>query len=568
LHIAASHRLIAIAAALAAILVMPSAAGAQREPAHGAAEFRDSIGIGTHITYYDTAYGDWARIVDKLDELGIDHLRDGIYANSGSQWRDWNERYYRAVELAAAHGKRFVFSMGEPNYWGGTLDELIDVAGGRLRNAIALLEGPNEYDLFHPGENWDDEVRDYQRELYRRVKEHPTLRDLPVAGPSIVFRDNEVRLGKLDDALDLGNIHPYSGGEPPGPTTRFKRNDVRDISGDKPVIVTETGYHNAMAAREGQPPVSEDVGASYLLRTYLENFRDGVGRTYAYEFIDERPDVGLLDPEQHFGLLRNDFSEKPAFSGLKLMLARLGRPGRVETGAIELGFTGDMTGVQRLLLQESNRRFILLLWQTASEWDQQRRLPRGVPERDVTVELPGEANVTVTRFARQRGSSGRGNSRRVALSLPADPIMVELDFATPPPGAEGTTVPPGAESPLPGVTVPGAVECRRPKLKGGLALTRPGTDARFLSRRSRRNTVRVEVCVARSGRATVELVTRAKRPRALARRKLTLKAGRRVTRDLRWKGRAKHRRLTARVRYRQTGAKRDRILKGRLVLAR
>ena len=46
----------------------------------------------------------------------------------------------------------------------------------------------------------------------------------------------------------------------------------------------------------------------------IEHFRAGIPRTYAYELIDEKPDAALTDPEQHFGLLRNDFSEKPAFT--------------------------------------------------------------------------------------------------------------------------------------------------------------------------------------------------------------------------------------------------------------
>jgi hypothetical protein len=68
---------------------------------------RDSIGVVTHIVYYDTAYGDWDKIVWRLWELGVGHVRDGVYANPG--WRDWNERYYRAVEQAASLGIKFDF---------------------------------------------------------------------------------------------------------------------------------------------------------------------------------------------------------------------------------------------------------------------------------------------------------------------------------------------------------------------------------------------------------------------------------------------------------------------------
>jgi hypothetical protein len=55
----------------------------------------------------------------------------------------------------------------------------------------------------------------------------------------------------------------------------------------------------------------------YLLRTFLEHFKGGIARTYAYELLDEKPDRGLRDPEQHFGPLRQDFTPKPAFTALR-----------------------------------------------------------------------------------------------------------------------------------------------------------------------------------------------------------------------------------------------------------
>src|SRR3954462_2225113 len=84
--------------------------------------FRDSVGVVTHIVYFDTPYGDWNRVVARLDELGVRHLREGVYANPAPQWRDWNERYYQAVELAAAHGIRFDFGLNPPGRGTGSVD--------------------------------------------------------------------------------------------------------------------------------------------------------------------------------------------------------------------------------------------------------------------------------------------------------------------------------------------------------------------------------------------------------------------------------------------------------------
>src|SRR5829696_9102109 len=123
-----------LAAVLGLAAVAP-AANAETVRPRSAAAFADSVGVSTHIVFYSSAYGAWPRVVDRLQELGVRHLRDGVYGNPSAQWRAWNERYYRAVELASTRGMRFLFGMGRPGNQSGTLDELAAVVGGRLRHA-------------------------------------------------------------------------------------------------------------------------------------------------------------------------------------------------------------------------------------------------------------------------------------------------------------------------------------------------------------------------------------------------------------------------------------------------
>ena len=191
------------------------AAAADNTMPRSAAAFRDSVGVTTHIVYFDTPYGDWERVVDRLDELGVRHLRDGANGNPGPEWRDWNERYYRAVELAADRGMRFLFEMGRPGNRTGTLDELLAVVGGRLRRATEALEAPNEFDHFNGGPRWPAALRDYTERLYRGAKAHPALRSLPVLGPSLGTWEGPRRAGDHRAWLDRGNIHPYTGGASP-----------------------------------------------------------------------------------------------------------------------------------------------------------------------------------------------------------------------------------------------------------------------------------------------------------------------------------------------------------------
>jgi hypothetical protein len=548
---------VAVAACLAA-LALPAAASAEPVRAVSAADFRDSIGVNTHVSFYDTVYGEWSRLVEKLDDLGIDHLRDGAFANPSPQWRDWNERHYQALELAAAHGKRFSLVMGEPNFGGGTIDQLIAAVGGRLRGVVDRLEGPNEYDMYHGGPNWPDELRAYQRELYAKASAHPTLREVPMIGPSLVFPDSDAKLGRLEEALDAGNFHPYTGGDQPSPGhTKHQMDEARRVSGSEPMYATEAGYHNALAATHGQPPVPEDVAASYLLRLYLEHFRGGVTRTYIYELIDHKPDPALLEPEHHFGLLRNNFSEKPAFTAIQRLLRLVGRPAQTTPSTLDLRIEGETTDVQSLLLKKDARHYTLALWQYRKEWDPQYRRRVTVPPRQVQLVLPDAAEVTVSRPARADDPILRTRGREVSISAPADPLLVDLEFPEDE-KAPGRPAPPATPSDA----------CPTLKRDGGVVLARSGANARVRRHPSRRRALRFDVCAATAGRAVLEI--RGARGRRFARRKLIVAGARPTSVKLSWtrksqrRGLAKGRTVVARVRYLPAGKKREVVLSGRL----
>lgn len=415
-------------AAGACLLAIAPAASADAVAPKSAPAFRDSVGVVTHIVYYDTAYADWSRAVARLDELGVRHLREGVYGNPAPQWRDWNERYYRAVELAADHGIRFTFGMGRPGDGGGTIDDRIRVLSGRLRHAAEALEAPNEFDKYVGGPKWPSVLSAYGRELYRKVKANPKLRSLPVLGPSFATSDGPARVGDQRAWMDVGNIHPYTGGQSPDPAhirTELARASVT-AGHRKPVWATEAGFHNAVRSTLGQPPVSERAGAVYLLRTFLEHFRSGIRRTYAYELIDEKPDPRLRDAEQHFGLLRHDFSRKPAFKALKNLLTLVGRGNeRPQLRRLRMQVSG--APVRRVVLQKADGTYLVALWRDDSVWDAVRRRTLRVPPRTVVLRLPTAGRVTRSNplvSARTRRLPLHG--RRVRVAVAGEPIVLHV----------------------------------------------------------------------------------------------------------------------------------------------
>jgi hypothetical protein len=421
----------ALAACLSAACLLATVPAASAYPVtpKSAPVFLDSVGVVTHAVYYDTAYGNWPKVVARLRELGVRHVRDGVYANPTLEWRDWNERYYRAIDLAAAQGIRFTFGMGSPGSQTGTVDELVAIVANRLRSAAEALEAPNEFDKYGPPRHWRSRLSAYGRELYRKAKANPSLRSLPVLGPSFATTRAPKLFGDQRSWMDVGNVHPYTGGLSPDPDhLRTELRRARAVSGGKPVWATEVGFHNAMRATSGQPPVSESVAAMYLLRTFLEDFRSGIRRTFAYELVDEKPERARRDPEQHFGLLRHDMTRKPAFNALKNLLKLVGRDDRRPSlRPIRLDVSSKGADVRRLVLQKADGTYLVALWRLASAWDRDRQRPLRVRPRPVTVTVPGAARVAVADPVVSPASRRlRLQGGRVHLQLAGRPLVLSI----------------------------------------------------------------------------------------------------------------------------------------------
>ncbi|MBV9918923.1 MAG: hypothetical protein JO153_20665, partial [Solirubrobacterales bacterium] len=89
---------------LLVLLGGPQLARAGIDPAPAGA-FSDSIGINTHVVNGDSAYGDWPRVLALLGELGVRHVRDGVYGNPNWVW--FNDYFQSRVRQAARQGVRF-----------------------------------------------------------------------------------------------------------------------------------------------------------------------------------------------------------------------------------------------------------------------------------------------------------------------------------------------------------------------------------------------------------------------------------------------------------------------------
>jgi hypothetical protein len=405
-----------ISAILALVLVSHALAPtSEAEPARAADAFVDFIGVNTHLGYGDTAYSNYEGIVKpRLLELGVRHIRDGTF----------NDDVLRKYLDLGAHGIRVLLITDSTH--------AVERAQ-KLHSTLFAVEGVNEPDA--RGGEWVSRIRAEQQRLYEAVKGNPSTKDVPVLVSSLAnLRDSPAKLGDLTGRLDFGNMHPYAAGHPPsqhwgwGLSMEKAVAEGRKVSGDKPIVVTECGYHNC-TEEKGHPGVTEPAEAKYLPRLLFVYFDRGMVKAYKYEFLDEKPDPGFTDMEKHFGLVRFDGTPKPAFIALKNVIHLLADPGPTkEPGSLAYELGGDTNNLHQTLLQKRDGTFWLALFHEANSYDLKARHDIDVPAVSVTLKLPWTSSLV--RLFRPNVSTAPveqiSKTKQVSLQVPDEVLLVEI----------------------------------------------------------------------------------------------------------------------------------------------
>src|SRR5215213_5131186 len=281
----ASPRKLLLAATAALAMIVPASANAAAVPARPADSFVDSVGVNTHTYYNDTAYyTQFATVTQRLKELGVRHIRENLVPNRPDQ--------YQRLNQLAAQGVKSTLILGEPKDGTAGLSKLTSILANNLQGSVDAVEGPNEWDLTASGTNWMPGLASYQSQLWSQVK-GGALAGLPVIGPSLGNTDSIAT--DISGSMEYGNLHSYPNAEPPEWNLDNHLKWATRMSGSKPVMATETGYHNALGYDEGHRPASEAAEAVYMPRLFLEYYRRGIVRTFSYELLDEFSDPGKSD---------------------------------------------------------------------------------------------------------------------------------------------------------------------------------------------------------------------------------------------------------------------------------
>ncbi len=391
----------------AALCVLPSAARGQ-QPTVVADAFVDSVGVNIHLHYFDTAYVQFSLIRSRLIELGVRHVRDGL---TDTTWQD----YYRHFDSLAEAGIKATFIVA-PNQ----STELWASYPARMPRSFEAYEAPNEWNK-SGDPNWAQTLRQTMVRL-RSLRNDSRSAAFPVIGPSLSKLEAYSALGDVSAYFDSANLHNYLGGRYPGTTgwgydgygsIAWSVRNIRPYAGGKPIIATENGYPDNGATVDAVP---QDVAGRYMPRLLMEQYRQGIMRTYIYELAD-------WSASGNYGILNHDLSPKPAFRSVKSLLNLLSDPGPAFTPQ-NLGYSvqGGTNEVRHMVFQKRDGTYFLAVWVEAASWNNAGERVT-VPPQSVTVTttLPWR----VTRKHRWQLDGSSSPSTALAL-LPTKTIPLDI----------------------------------------------------------------------------------------------------------------------------------------------
>lgn len=385
------------------------------EPARASDSFVESIGVAMHIRYVVNGPQYATILKPRLLESGIRYIRDG---GTGSP-------FFADLNDLATYGIHSTLVMDPRD--GIDPSTMVSKAIEPIINSVVAVEGPNEWDddqsMTWQGQSFPAGLRAYQTALYAAVKNSsdPAVQRIQVLSPSMAHPKNAITVGPVP--CDMGNLHSYPGGAlPENQLSSMWIPDTKEMSGNQPVVATETGYnYNLTSGMAGQPGVSDLAMAKYAPRTYLEYFNQGVYRTHIYN---------LSTDENGWGMLHADGTPKAPFYSIKNTITLLADRGGASftPGAVSYSFTGDTTHLHHTLLGKRNGRYYLILWLDVSSYNTSARQDISTTRNlTLSVQTPfNGANVYMPRQSTTPVAQATGQPTAVQLTVSDDPMIVEL----------------------------------------------------------------------------------------------------------------------------------------------
>ena len=314
-----------------------------------------------------------------IADLGIRHLRDELRPkNHLGRWKSLFDRQGVMSHLLVSPATN-------------TIAEMATYVRRLGQERISCIEGQNEgnadWFMAHKAArgDWAGTVIAYQREVFQRMRDLSGA-VIPVVSPSVInWKPADMAL--LRDAApycDYVAIHSYpQHAEEPETKADYASlawylRHMRDaFKPGAPVMATETGYNTSV--KPGGSGVSERAASIYLPRMLLNNFSEGVARTFLYQLLDGGDEPGNW--EHHFGLVRHDDTPKPAFTAIANLIGAL----QEAPAGSSLGRQAQITleapiSVRIVLLSHGDGTTTAALWRAERSWNVEKAADIEVPE--------------------------------------------------------------------------------------------------------------------------------------------------------------------------------------------
>lgn len=409
-------------------LLLPTGSRTQTIALDRDGTFADSVGINVHISSppYSASFRSFANL---LADSGIRHVRDELRPdNDLDQWRGLNTDFGILFHIAVSPATNSV-------------PEVLTYLDALGSERVSAIEGQNEGDsdwfmslpLARP--DWWKVVIDYQRSVYRALRQRYSASILPIVSPSVInWKPQDAALLRpAADFCDIVAIHSYvQGAQEPETQDDYAAlswylGNMRDaFKPGAPVMATETGYCNTVKAGGGG--VSEAAAAIYLPRLLLNNFRLGVMRTFLYEFMDGGPDRN--EWEHNWGLVHNDGSPKPSFYAVKQLIAALKDARLASRPASELRAFARVTSpeIRQIAFQDRGGHLILAIWRAVRCWDVQNARNIAIEAAPVEIVVDGQASAISINVPNDDATWRKVTGPRETMTIPVADKVVLLRF--------------------------------------------------------------------------------------------------------------------------------------------
>jgi hypothetical protein len=408
----------------------------------------ESIGFATHWNYVNLIYGTrYTQVRDRFYESGVRYMRN--FPMPAGVIQDRLKELYNngGVQMLTVVDKRTSYTdpHAEKSLIQGELDL---IKSSYPKKMIVAIEGLNEYDENAPqaertSGTWETVYKEFQQELYNQVSADTWFDGIPVGTGTMLaiwrdhvhFPDGE-RAGMCD--ILMTHHYPPVGQPNPAPSqlVAFPGAEtvamVSNTGWGRPVWYTESGY------TQGSGVNSLKSMAKTIPRLVCQNFKNGVRRTFLHEFADAGGFTFLsptdASPLPHFHTLKNliSLTKDATWNATSKTWAFP----TYNLGQLDFSLYGNNLNVESLLLQKSNGKYYLLLWQEVDVYEN----GADVTNANKTVRVQLNANVSSVKqyTLYNEGNPGAamtgtelGTNSIFDVSVPDHIIALEITPTTP-----------------------------------------------------------------------------------------------------------------------------------------